>query len=335
MASRYSGARWRPLANKQTQPRMTQHAIVCLHTMVGSLFGTDGMFRQRGWGGTESHYGVGGKWGADEDRDLDGEVWQWQDRAFTADANFHGNPRVISIETADNAPQRPRDVQAWTARQLDAIIDLVAWECSLEAHQDCPSSWTCHKGVMWEGVRVAIPPVLIPDTKTTRRGIGLHRQGVEPSAGVGKLAGYLVVGGERWSTAVGKECPTDRRVEQTKKIVIPEVQARLRKKAVPTKPASPKPPKAEDDVTKQELQEAIIEVLKTAEIIPNKPTKAQLKADPNAKVTMYTVVGALSNMELEQDEDRDTESSTVAEVKAMLGALLQHSSVPLPGNVKL
>lgn len=335
MASRYSGARWRPLASKQTQPRMTQHAIVCLHTMVGSLFGTDGMFKERGWGGTESHYGVGGKWGADAERDLDGEIYQWQDRAFTADANFQGNPRVISIETADNAPKQPRDVQSWTANQLDSIVDLVAWECSLEAHQDCPSSWTCHKGVMWEGVRVAIPPVLIPDTKSTRRGIGLHRQGVEPSAGVGKLAGYLIVGGERWSTSVGKECPTDRRVKQTKEIVIPRVQARLRKKADPVKPAPPKPPKVEDDVTEAQLEAAIIKVLTTAEIIPNKPTKAQLKKDPTLKVSFYTVVGALSNVELDQDEDRDTDAGAVIEVKAMLAALLAHSSVPLPENVKL
>lgn len=322
MTAKYSDARQRPLSSKQTQPRIKRHDIVCLHTMVGSLTGTNEMFKQNGYGGTESHYGVGGKWGRDVGENLDGAVWQWQDRAFSADANLDGNYRVISIETADNAPKSPSDIQEWTTKQTEAIIDLVAWECSLAAHADCPSTWACHKGVMWEGVRVAIPPVLIPDTKSTRRGLALHRQGVEPAAGIGKLPGYLVSGGERWSEHAGKECPGDRRVKQFKEIIIPAVQARL------------KPQKTEDDVTPKELEDAIVKVLTTAKIVPNVPTEAQLAKDPNAKTTYFTVVGALGNVEHDQDAKNDTDAKTVSDVKAMLAALMVAHGVTPPEGVK-
>ena len=58
---------------------------------------------RRGYQGTESHFGVGGRWGGDAKAGLDGTVWQWQDLLYTADANLDGAWDVISIETADNA----------------------------------------------------------------------------------------------------------------------------------------------------------------------------------------------------------------------------------------
>ena len=60
--------------------------------MVGSLAGTDGMFRKDGTVGTESHFGVGEH----------GEIYQWVDTAYTADANYLGSGHVISIETSDD-----------------------------------------------------------------------------------------------------------------------------------------------------------------------------------------------------------------------------------------
>lgn len=192
----YPGGSWRPLGT-QTQPRMASHEVICLHTMVGYLISTDDMFRDGGYGGTESHFGVGGKWGSDAGNNLDGAVWQWQDCEFTADANLEGNDRVLSIETADNAPQRPEDIEAWTPAQLDAIVDLVAWLCQ----------------------RYDIPAVLISDTRPGVRGIGYHAQGT---------AAMLPPGAERWSTTVGKPCPTARRISQITSTVIPRVQAYLR-----------------------------------------------------------------------------------------------------------
>lgn len=170
--------------------------------MVGNLTGTDSMFHQNGWGGTESHFGIGGPWGDGKD----GVVYQWGDTAYRADANLDGNHHVISIETGDNAPAHASDIKPWTEKQLDAIVDVVAWAC--QKHD--------------------IPAVLIPDTKPGRRGIGFHQQGVEHSDGVGTHKDFLVKGGERWSKAIGKECPAPARIKQVKEIVVPRVAARLR-----------------------------------------------------------------------------------------------------------
>ena len=124
----YPGAAYKPLG-PQTEPRMTGHDIVCLHTMVGYLSSTDAYFRTAngaGYQGTESHFGVGGRWGKDGTLGLDGTVWQWQDLAHQADANLDGNPTVISVETADNAA---RQIQPWTPAQVESLARLLAWLC--------------------------------------------------------------------------------------------------------------------------------------------------------------------------------------------------------------
>jgi catechol 2,3-dioxygenase-like lactoylglutathione lyase family enzyme len=132
-------------------------------------------------------------------------VYQWSDTAYRADANLDGNPRVISIETGDNAPGLVRDIKPWTAKQLDAIVKLVAWIC--KAHN--------------------IPPVLIHDSRPGTRGIGFHQLGCEHSDGVGSHADFLVSGGERWSKSLGKECPGPQRIAQVKTIIVPRVKALL------------------------------------------------------------------------------------------------------------
>ncbi len=197
----YPGAAYKPLG-PQTEPRMTGHDIVCLHTMVGYLSSTDAYFRTAngaGYQGTESHFGVGGRWGKDGTLGLDGTVWQWQDLAHQADANLDGNPTTISVETADNAA---RPIQPWTPLQCEAIAQLLAWLCSREAHAECPSSWTCH--------REGIPLAVIPDTKPGRRGIGYHRQGCDP---------WRVNGGVKWSGSSGKDCPTEARIAQVPTVI--------------------------------------------------------------------------------------------------------------------
>jgi N-acetylmuramoyl-L-alanine amidase-like protein len=214
--ARYPDASWRPLAGGH-QAVMPKHDVVCLHTMVGYLTTTDAMFKRNGWTGTESHFGVGGKWGGDADKGYDGKVFQWGDTAYKADANLDGWDRVISIETADNAPGLVKNIQPWTPKQLDAIVKLVAWLC--RKHD--------------------IPPVLIPDSKPSRRGIGYHQLGCEHSRGVGAVPGFLVKGGERWSKSEGKECPGPQRIAQVKTIIVPRVKALLAPK--PTTP-KPKPP---------------------------------------------------------------------------------------------
>jgi hypothetical protein len=197
MPTLYPDAKYRPLEKTQGQSRMARHDIFCFHTMVGNLTGTDGMFKKNGWGGTESHWGVGGIWGPDKAANLDGVVYQWQDAEFRADANLNGNHRILSCETADNAPQKASDIAPWTEKQMVSNAKLAAWACK-------------HFG---------IPPVLIPDSKPSRRGIGYHRLGIKHSQGIGKVKGWLVVGGEQWSTSTGKECPGDERVQQMPELI--------------------------------------------------------------------------------------------------------------------
>lgn len=177
---------WRPLAsNWSAQLRIQKHDLIILHTMVGSLWGTDAYFRQNGYGGNEAHFGVG----------HDGELLQWQDTDWQTDANGAANRRAISIETADIGQGFPRwntrdgnAVPAWTSAQVDKLIDLIVWIC--QTHN--------------------IPCVGVLDSKPERRGVAYHRLGVP---------GYVVPGGELWSSARGKSCPGPARIKQIPNII--------------------------------------------------------------------------------------------------------------------
>jgi hypothetical protein len=179
---------WKPLAgNWASQSRMTQVDILSVHTMVGSLAGTDSMWRRTGYSGNHSHFGIGGN----------GECTQWQDTAYRAAANYNGNWHIISVECADVGAPFPAwntndgaAVPAFSAPQIETLAQLIAAMC--KAHN--------------------IPCALIPDSKVGRRGIGYHRLGVP---------GYMAPGTEQWSTAQGKVCPGNRRIAQ-----IPQVIAR-------------------------------------------------------------------------------------------------------------
>ncbi|PXY25141.1 hypothetical protein BAY59_24250 [Prauserella coralliicola] len=205
----YPGAEYRPLG-RQTEPAMSAHNILCFHTMVGSLAGTDNMFDDDGYYGTESHFGVGGS----SDGKRDGHVIQWQDTTFGADANLDGKGDVISVETSDGGDPD----QEWSPKQLDALVELGVWVCRTHS----------------------IPAVLIPDTKPGRRGIAYHRQGCDHSSSYRPEGwpydAWRVPGGRRWSTVLGKVCPGDVRIRQLVDIVIPRIAARLR--GAPSKPDS-------------------------------------------------------------------------------------------------
>jgi hypothetical protein len=221
-----------PLSGSQTQPRMRAHDFLCWHTMVGSLAGTRAMFQSKGYGGTESHFGTGGA----------GEIEQWQDLAFTADANYLGNPTVISVENADLGPGFTRwntndgsAVPAFTDAQVRTLIALGVAACLPgthpgSMHTDCPHDWACY--------RVGIPPALVPDTKPGRRGLAYHAMGV-PGNG-------LVPGGVQWSTARGKVCPGARRIAQIREVIVPAIAAAVTSPTASDQrvPAPAKPPAA-------------------------------------------------------------------------------------------
>lgn len=193
MVTVYPDARFLPLGAETQDPLQVKN-IVCVHTMVGYLISTDRYFRignGEGYRGTESHFGIGGKWGPDLNAvggSLDGVVYQWQDLDFQADANYLGNGEVISIETADNA-ERP--IEPWTTHQLSSLVKLCVWLCN----------------------KYSIPPSLIPDTRPGRRGLAYHAQG----------AAERVPGGVQWSTTPSKDCPTAERIRQFRDIVVPTV----------------------------------------------------------------------------------------------------------------
>jgi hypothetical protein len=181
--ARMPGATWRPLgSNPAVEGTMARYDILCYHTMVGSLWGTDSYFRQGGYSGTESHFGVG----------YDGQILQWQDTRYRADANLDGGDRVLSVETADMGPGFPAwsgsNVPRWTAAQIEANARIAVWANRIHG----------------------IPLVLIPNSAQSSRGLGWHRQGIDP---------WRCSTCERWSSSSGKVCPGDRRVAQMPRII--------------------------------------------------------------------------------------------------------------------
>lgn len=189
---------------------MQAHDVVCVHTMVGTLSGTDAYFERDGYVGPESHLGLG----------HDGSMLQWQDLMYEADANVQGGWHVLSIETADRGPGFPTwsgtNVPPWTAAQVDALVAWLVWVTAVETHRGCPITWRCHS--------LGIPRLLVPDTRADRRGIAYHRQGVDSYPTLYR-PGWRQPDCERWSLSRGKVCPGDRRIEQLVRTVIPRVQA--------------------------------------------------------------------------------------------------------------
>jgi hypothetical protein len=276
MVLKYPGAAWDPLG-VQTEPMMKAHDILCFHTMVGSLAGTSRMFHENGYGGTESTWGVG-------ESKAQG-IEQWQDAMRQADANYQGNPRVSSIETADYGgvfgkwnTNDASQVPAWTSDQLDMLVGLTVWWCKPSTHANCPSTWACHKS--------GIPCTLIPDTRPGRRGIGFHRQGCKPN---------VVIGGEVWSLAYGKICPGSKRENQLKTIIIPRAAKILAGGSAVVTPPVP----AGDDMSDADVQK-----------INN---YSQLMAVANNNFTRQVVSAATKAIILEINEVDEETAQAVAD----------------------
>ena len=121
MQQRCPLAEWRPLG-RQSEPSIGVPRVLVLHTMVGRLRPTEAMFRQQGYAGLESTFGLGGPY---DGRDLDGALWQWQELGRRADAQMSANGFATSVETSDGGdPDRP-----WSPRQLASLVALGTWWC--------------------------------------------------------------------------------------------------------------------------------------------------------------------------------------------------------------
>jgi peptidoglycan hydrolase-like protein with peptidoglycan-binding domain len=129
----YPVAAWRPLSNQQTEPSIGTPRLLIWHTMVGYLKSTESMFRQGGYSGTESTWGLGGRW---DGAGLDGAFWQWQRCDYQADAQFAGNAYANSIECSDGGDA----AHPFSDKQIAASVALGVWWCRQTGHAPVPAT---------------------------------------------------------------------------------------------------------------------------------------------------------------------------------------------------
>lgn len=78
------------------------------------------MFREGGYQGTESTFGLGGPW---DGAGLDGKLYQWQLLSRQADAQGPANDFATSIECSDGGDPR----RGFSEKQVDALVELHVW----------------------------------------------------------------------------------------------------------------------------------------------------------------------------------------------------------------
>lgn len=139
----------------------------------------------------------------------DGSMEQYVDLDLIAYATGAGNLSVIAVETQGG--MRNADTELWTDEQCESLARIDAY-----AHTS-------------EGV----PLQVMRDSRPGSRGIGWHRLGVDP---------FRVAGGELWSSARGKRCPGDGRIEQVPGIIARAAQLVVAPLSpIPFRPARPLP----------------------------------------------------------------------------------------------
>lgn len=133
---------------------MTEHDIVCVHTIVGFQAG-----------GNAAHFTTGAT----------GRIVQSRDTGIRSEANLDGNWHVIAIENEDHGLAYKWDNDStpprFTPQQAEAIARILVW---------------CHK-------RHKIPLTLVPNSKVGNRGIAYHRQGIDGNF-TGKYRGRVAGG---------------------------------------------------------------------------------------------------------------------------------------------
>lgn len=101
------------------------------------------------------------------------------------------------------------DLECWSS--MDGNATCPAWESQGGVHDPNGEPWTDNQleagaiiyafGMETEGW----PAQLMPDSRTSSRGLGWHRLGIDP---------WRVSGGEVWSSSRGKICPGDAKIAQ-------------------------------------------------------------------------------------------------------------------------
>jgi N-acetylmuramoyl-L-alanine amidase len=205
--ARYAAARFRPVARYKlgvagsVARRMPAARRLILHTAVSGNTSLFDFFSVPGR--STSHFYVA----------HDGSVEQYIDTGIRSTANLEANPDSVTVESQDRGGPFPdwdpkgSDVPAWTPKQVEALARLAAWVHLVHG----------------------VPLETLPSSRPGTRGVGWHRQGIDP---------HRVPDGELWSRRRGKVCPGDRRVAQVPAVIaravalVPEVAATL----VPPRP---------------------------------------------------------------------------------------------------
>lgn len=184
MSAVYPGAKWRPIGVNFTDRKRSRTDFIAIHSSASEASSLYGWFTNpRAGASSHLHLPYDGLKGLEQYIDLDKISW----------ATGEGNGRSVSIEVAGVPSSKPNE--PFTDAQVDGLVEIVAFLAR----------------------RYSIPLVAMKSSAAGERGVGWHRLGVDgnfPSL-PSPLAGRRQRGGgERWSSARGKVCPGDARIEQ-------------------------------------------------------------------------------------------------------------------------
>ena len=169
---------------RHTTPRVGKRGF-CLHIAISNGASLYNYFNQPG--SPTSHFYVRKSGNTNGMADFE----QYVDTKYQAPANLEGNPTLISLETQGGVGDDVNN--GWTATQVERIAWILA---------------QCHliHGIPLKAMRNSLP---------ASTGVGYHRLGIDP---------WRVDGGELWSTAYGKICPTSAREAQITHIITRAIQ---------------------------------------------------------------------------------------------------------------
>lgn len=184
MSAIYPGAKWRPIGVNFTDKKRARTDVIAIHSSASSASSLFGWFSNlKARASSHLHLPYEGLSGLEQYVDLDKVSW----------ATGDGNSRAVSIEVAGVPSGKPNE--PFTDAQVDGLVEIVAFLAR----------------------RYSIPLVAMMSSAPGQRGVGWHRLGVDGNfpALPSPLAGRRQRGGgERWSSAFGKVCPGDARIEQ-------------------------------------------------------------------------------------------------------------------------
>jgi uncharacterized protein YihD (DUF1040 family) len=132
----------------------------------------------------------------------DGEVEQFVDTKWQAEADLDGNDATVSIETEGGYPNNIANKEEWTDEQIASLVKLIVW-----LHNE-------------HGFELKLASS--SKTDDTSKGISWHRLGIDgnfpdlPSMLAGRKQRG---GGMHYSNATGKACPGDAKIKQIPAIV--------------------------------------------------------------------------------------------------------------------